>query len=951
MSHHGQCPTCRTLYELDDDDVGMVFECECGSTLFAADVAGFNEIPVFCSQCDGEYVVDSDGAGEVVECECGAQLTVPTVVLRAPVSSRGESAADALAVATSTASDPKAALAKGERLITCPECSSPFVVTRSDLGVDSQCDCGCVFAAQVNEAKKVVAVKVQNGADEVGSHAPRRQRPSEPSDHDETTQRKKKRSPIALFGIGFVVLLLLFSVTMFALRQAGMLTKQKVAQKPRQAVTIPPIGGDIAIAASDASDDANGEIVEPSGPSTSSAQLPDSTQGSGDDVDAEMNTNVLIANEPTVNDPAAAASPSRDPGRVDRSPPPPRATQFAPPSKQALPPAKPARPIVPIIASESRGLTFARAYQEAYDSYENAKKLEAESAQSDDNAAYHEQLGKAIGQLQATLAIGSKQKTNDQLDSLRYMLAYCYFRAGRLPEASVLGEAVGRWGDKKEASTKNAIMIALAATQEANQNHWGLPEQVGELDRMRSIVDVFAKRWPEDPQLDPIRLNLAQLYDKFGHPFKAASVYRLIPKTSPHYATSQLAAGSALWAEYRIQAAENENPSAQQKTRNNQILSQARNFLSQGVKSLTEKQSEPTQNVLVAKLNLARIELSAGKLQAAQQWLTGKPMPVTESISIDGSGDTVKVSVSFLRLVYETLFSIRTQLNDGTGANETLMELASKLGEEHSADLGRLFLSVATDYIDQLSQQSIITRDQLSNLADLIEPLKQQNSTLTASNIMWLGESWSKLAPRAADANLKQLCFQKAAAAYELAMSRDDFPESSRQGALLRHAQLLRGAGRLDEAIVSLGDILEQTPNAFGLQIEAAEALQQSAIDANDPLSLTDAVDGPTDSPIWGWNKLVTTLHGIRFSDNADAKNTERLMKCQFHLAQCKWLIARATPDQTLKGQRVAELQRLLTRMKTSIKPGAEPWFTRMNELIEQVNQQFGGATPSEPSL
>ena len=81
MSRIGQCPSCRTIYELADDDVGQVFECECSTTLFAADVVGFSEIPVFCSQCDGEYVVDRDGAGEQVECECGSLITVPSVVL------------------------------------------------------------------------------------------------------------------------------------------------------------------------------------------------------------------------------------------------------------------------------------------------------------------------------------------------------------------------------------------------------------------------------------------------------------------------------------------------------------------------------------------------------------------------------------------------------------------------------------------------------------------------------------------------------------------------------------------------------------------------------------------------------------------------------------------------------------------------------------------------------
>ena len=131
MSRIGQCPSCRTTYELEAEHLGRALECDCGATLFAADVAGFTEIPVFCDQCDGEYVVDRDGAGEIIECECGAQITVPTVVFRMPVASRGQTPADAVEQADSQASTQSnaqgtdnVALKKGERLVHCPRLRS-----------------------------------------------------------------------------------------------------------------------------------------------------------------------------------------------------------------------------------------------------------------------------------------------------------------------------------------------------------------------------------------------------------------------------------------------------------------------------------------------------------------------------------------------------------------------------------------------------------------------------------------------------------------------------------------------------------------------------------------------------------------------------------------------------------------------------------------------------------
>ena len=193
MTRIGQCPSCRSIYELEDDAIGQVFECECNTVLFAADFVGFSEIPVACSQCDGQYVVDRDGAGEEVECECGATLIVPNVVLRQPVNSRD---GDVRAVAEHSEGVTKEETGFDESVpsVSCPQCDARFVVSESDVGVAAQCDCGHVFVTQGDEDGEFVAVEYvpEPEPDDDGAEADEEPQPGSAS---QATQGTRKQSP------------------------------------------------------------------------------------------------------------------------------------------------------------------------------------------------------------------------------------------------------------------------------------------------------------------------------------------------------------------------------------------------------------------------------------------------------------------------------------------------------------------------------------------------------------------------------------------------------------------------------------------------------------------------------------------------------------------------------------------------------------------------------------
>ncbi|MGB7344826.1 MAG: hypothetical protein WBD20_11465, partial [Pirellulaceae bacterium] len=825
MSRFGQCPACRTVYQFDEEDIGSVFECECGVTLFAADVIGFSEIPVYCSNCSGEYVVDRDGAGESVQCECGTQLTVPNVVLRPPITRIGSPAAPS--ISPSPPSKPDLQLATAE--------------TQSRAQVKAQ-------------AKTQPGNQADTAADADGS------------ERKKASRRQRHWSPASIIGLVAVSLLLLFSIGMFVIKSLG--------------------DADEASNATAATDDANRSVSE-AGLDDNALALAASELTNGSETGFADSSNASPKNR------------AANLGATEETQNAPEPQQFPPSPPRELPAAEQARPVVAIADLPPRGLTFDRSYQEAFESVEESSALEKQATKSGDTAQYHAALGKTIAMLQSTLSLVGPQQSQKQIGELHYLLTYWYFRAGRLPEAAIMSEATARWGDPKKEATKEAAMIGLAAMQEANQSHWGNANDVGELDQMKTLIGVYQSRWPDDPQLDNMRLSLAQSYERFNHPLKSVAIYQMIAKDSPQFGAAQLAAGNALWAEYRTQASAlldgNESDATTRLQAIVRIRDQAKQFLVTGVDKLIKSGDGLSQSVITAKLNLARIELNAADVQSAEAWLVDEPVSLIESIAIKPSDDAVQMPVEFVRLVYETLFSIRLQRNDPVAANQVLTDMSAKLGKTDASAINKFRLTVVKQYVETLLRRTTINRSHLSTLSKLIEPLKNQDDSLTAANLLWLGESWSQLGDSAADETLSQQCFAKAAAAYQLAMKRTDFPTSSKQAATLRHLELIRKAGQADEALLAMTELLREAPNAFSMQIEATQMLQDLAIKSGQASQLLDAINGPKDSPVWGWTKLISVLHSQQATGENELRNTQRLMQCRYNFIWCHWLIAQST--------------------------------------------------------
>ena len=92
MNRVASCPTCKTDYELDEDDIGHLMECECGAALFACHTRSLAAFWMQCKHCGGKHQVCGGDAGRTVRVDCGASVCIPAVTLRTPIGTRDTAA-------------------------------------------------------------------------------------------------------------------------------------------------------------------------------------------------------------------------------------------------------------------------------------------------------------------------------------------------------------------------------------------------------------------------------------------------------------------------------------------------------------------------------------------------------------------------------------------------------------------------------------------------------------------------------------------------------------------------------------------------------------------------------------------------------------------------------------------------------------------------------------------
>ncbi|WP_144057609.1 hypothetical protein [Novipirellula maiorica] len=670
------------------------------------------------------------------------------------------------------------------------------------------------------------------------------------------------------------------------------------------------------------------QLPETDEPADSSAQ-PNSTPP----------TSTQPANQPTTNPKAAS---------LDQQSP------FGGPTVKrtvTLPAATKPRPRLPIVSVSGHRKKLDDAYADAFESYEaftalssNDKKNTA--AQKED---YRRTLGETIDLTQHAYALAMHQGDLQKRNELCYLLAYLSFTAGHVIEASLYGESVARYGDPQESMTREAALIALGAIDEAAATQWADAEIPGELHQMRLLAELFEQKWPEDAQVEAIWMNLGQRFDAHNRPLDAADAYLKIKKPSKLYDRAQMAAGLAYWNQFVDEASEADaDPDAMVKR-----LELARDVMIRGIRSAEQQKLPLTPPILDAKYKVALIAARLGNPESTVTWLEKTKTPLIDSITT-GKGNKKKITVTpeFAQNVFQLLYQAKTRLNDLEGAKQALEQLAKVLDSDATDRLDRMSLAVIQRQISSMLDGPKLSPADIKKLEQTIAAIDSDSDVMTASNQLWIAESWAKLAPRGQTPMVVRQCYENAAMIYDRSLAQKDFPSSSRTAALIRQAELLRWAGKISDSLAIMTQILAEAPGAIELQIQAAKSLETIAFRQPSEANLRAAISGPPRndgdngvSPIWGWAKLTSQLHQIRYSDRGTSKHAEQLIESHLHLARCRWLLAGVTGDDAESVELVRKTNQQLSRLQSDISGNRDESIAAWSKAIEQLQALLNPST------
>jgi tetratricopeptide (TPR) repeat protein len=542
--------------------------------------------------------------------------------------------------------------------------------------------------------------------------------------------------------------------------------------------------------------------------------------------------------------------------------------------------------------------------------------------------------------IQQTHQLAVAKSATKETATTRYLLAFLYLKGGMLPEAAVMGEAVARWGDLADPSTKEAGLIALAATQELSDLHWGDAADLGELRQMEKVAKILQSRWPDDQQNDLIWMNIGYLYEAFNQPQDAVRIYENISQSSQHYGTATLASGMAEWNALRQQEV------ATGKTIDLEDRKRVKQQLAKGLRLVEKNDSGLMVNHVDARMTLAQIDLIDGKPGKAEEWLTVEPPAVLSSIRVrEDDDDELKLLIdeAVARQLYDVLFHARNEQGDTRGATRAIEDLAELVGDS-GEEMAKRRISILKAAFENLKHKDEMQKVDFDAAKEMSDRIMKDASVVPTATILWLGESWAQVGEsRGSVEQSKNGKFAKEAARmaaelFDAAIKRNDFPQKSLQAAQLRRIELLRRSGEVMQSLKQIEDILANEPNVFSLQIAAAQCLQQVAVEYQRSSDLLAAIEGPSGfSPIWGWGKLVTTLHTTMYSASGTPRHAEQFGLAQYNLFWCRYQLALQIQDAGEKMRQLAEVETALSRRVGTMDKKSD-WYPKYKKLLDQVS-------------
>ncbi|MGA2033202.1 MAG: hypothetical protein ABSG68_13170 [Thermoguttaceae bacterium] len=611
----------------------------------------------------------------------------------------------------------------------------------------------------------------------------------------------------------------------------------------------------------------------------------------------------------------------------------------------------------PLLAAEAKRAephTFVEASDRTKAALERISEAEAEDQRAK-TAEEHDKWRKRSADARAealrygrlALKLKSRAVADDDLNAIRYSLAYLYYKAGNMYEAAVLGEFLARH-DANRAQAADGARVAMAAYaalfREAGE------DRQFEIAHLLQIADFVAGHFSGEADADEARLLLLQTAAAEGKLPQAIEYLGQIRPESARRAEAELSVGQAFWSAYlrSPRLPETLRPKGPDLAH---LLQEGQRLLKDGVERLrkaVESGGEASYPLMAGVLSLAQMSLATGDPEQALRWLEdpkigvktlldGKRAAVPGSLPVEACKALVQAYVALQRwdLAERTMQDLERLVGkqgDAEGSRR-LIQIYIGLGRDMQEQLQRLRSDGKVEELARLSQtfETFLTR---------IAARKEGN---TFRSLDWVAETYLGMGAGFDPGGGKlpseaEKYYRRAADTFRTILQRCEAEKNFAAqpeaviAVRIRLARCLRRLGAHQEALGLLVAVLKERATLVDAQIEAAYTYQ--AWGEEKPAYFSLAISGSQKyREVWGWAQLARRLA-------ASAKHKDAFHEARYNLALCRFRLAQSQAE---AGERDRQLKLTESEilMVQSLYPdmGGKAWYDKYDELLVKIQK------------
>jgi tetratricopeptide (TPR) repeat protein len=562
-------------------------------------------------------------------------------------------------------------------------------------------------------------------------------------------------------------------------------------------------------------------------------------------------------------------------------------------------------------------------------------------------------LVEASRRFRQAINLRDDETSADEVNEVRYYLAYLAYQARDYYRAAVVGDFLAR-KYPESSSAKSAAYIAMASWLQAYQELSADADHAFQQQELLKAAEYLTQRWPNTVESDEALTKLAWVYIQQGRlPEAIESLERIAPE-SPSRRQADVMAGQAIWGACLAdrQLPEATRPSDADLAQR-RIL--ARDHLKKGVDAMRASLTGEAVDypLMAAELVLVQIYVDGGEFDPA---VTVLETPSTGILALLAANNPVVNSkASFPLESYKLALRAYVgagQLDKAEGIMGSLDALASQ--GDAAAAVTQVYVALGRslqDEVDRLKQAKNV--EQLAKVRAtfqaFLERIAQRQAGNTYFTLAWVAQSLKGLAGSVEEGrelrsdDPSRALFENAAATYVQILDRVKadpafLPKPEYLAATrINLAECHRRLGRYKESIDLLVDVLKDKPSTLEAQRDAARTFQ--AWGGKDPAHYATAMfggrkakkpDGTIVNIVWGWNHLSRVVQ-------PHEKHRDVYNEARFSLVWCRVRQALAVGGPKEPTELRIAVRDITAQANLDATLGGDPWKGKYDSLLKEV--------------